>query len=185
CGRTAEGCSLSGMLNVHSGCPAGRVSDSCALTSGATRNEASAHARTAVDVLARSVWRITAASPLLDEYWFYQRRRVVAMRITTSLRAARPEAVIESSSRQRLLTAVSGLIRQRAIHYSEEISDRALVHAELGVVVGGRPEDDDFLLGLAGSLELGDALAGLEERAAIIAQHRFGAGRAVARHDLG
>src|SRR5215468_1504314 len=65
-GRTAEGCSLSGMLNAHSGRPAGRVSGSCALAFGAT-SEASAHTRTAMDVLARRIRRFTAGSPLLDD----------------------------------------------------------------------------------------------------------------------
>src|SRR5262249_15696361 len=62
-GRTADGCSLSGMLNAHSGSPGGRVSGSCALTS--TRSEASAHTTTAMqtDVLDRL---ITGVSPLLD-----------------------------------------------------------------------------------------------------------------------
>src|SRR4029450_9817163 len=83
-GRTAEGCSLSGMLNAHSGSPAGRVNGSCALTS--TRSEASAHTTRAMDVLARRVRRITAGSPLLEG------RLLVAARITPSMRAARAEA---------------------------------------------------------------------------------------------
>src|SRR5262245_27176009 len=42
CGRTAEGCSLSGMLKAHSGRPSGRVSGSCAPTSCVMRSDASA-----------------------------------------------------------------------------------------------------------------------------------------------
>src|SRR5258705_4334760 len=61
CGRTAEGCSLSGMLKAQSGSPSGRVSGSCALT--CMTSEASAHTMTAMqtDVLDR---RITAVSSL-------------------------------------------------------------------------------------------------------------------------
>src|SRR6266700_1455962 len=48
CGRTAEGCSLSGMLKAQSGSPSGRVSGSCALDSCIVRSEASAHTTTAM-----------------------------------------------------------------------------------------------------------------------------------------
>src|SRR5262245_22789439 len=65
-GRTAEGCSLSGMLKAHSGSPSGRVSGSCALT--CVRSEASAHTTTAMqaDVLDRL---ITVCLLSLDVSW--------------------------------------------------------------------------------------------------------------------
>ena len=58
-GRTALGCTLSGMLNAQSGSPAGTVSASCALSPRAISSGASVHTRTAMrtDV---SVRRITA-----------------------------------------------------------------------------------------------------------------------------
>src|SRR5262245_58636421 len=94
-GRTAEGCSLSGMLNAHSGSRAGRVSCSCALTSCAVRSEATAHIRTAMDVLAR---RITVGLLSWTKVGFPDEGRlsVVATRITASVNAARHERTIES-----------------------------------------------------------------------------------------
>src|SRR3954470_21231065 len=59
-GRTAEGCSLSGMLKAHSGSPSGRVSGSCALTT--VRSEPSAHTATAMqtDVLDRLIMAVSS-----------------------------------------------------------------------------------------------------------------------------
>src|SRR5215470_6107915 len=54
-GRTAEGCSLSGMLKAHSGSPSGRVSGSCALARCATTSEASATTATQTDVVDRLI----------------------------------------------------------------------------------------------------------------------------------
>src|SRR5215510_2782955 len=75
-GRTADGCSLSGMLKAHSGSPSGRVSGSCALT--CMTSEASAHTMTAMqmDALDR---RITTVSSL-DESRFFRRILIVRYR---------------------------------------------------------------------------------------------------------
>src|SRR5437899_1414367 len=66
CGRTADGCSLSGMLKAQSGSPSGRVNGSCALAS--MTSEASAHTMTAMqtDVSDRL---ITAGLLSLDVSW--------------------------------------------------------------------------------------------------------------------
>src|SRR5215467_4417388 len=55
CGRTALGCTLSGMLNAQSGSPAGTVSASCAPSPPAITTGARAHTRTVMrtDVLVR------------------------------------------------------------------------------------------------------------------------------------
>src|SRR5215467_10161698 len=111
--------------------------------------------------------------------------RFFALRITTSSGAARPPGNL------RHLASAGGsgtnprLSRQRSIHHAEKISDRALIHAELGVVVGGRLQGDHLLFGLTGGFELGDALARLGEHGPVVAHHRLGAGRSVARHDPG
>src|SRR5438046_1364211 len=69
-GRTALGCTLSGILNAQSGSPAGTVSSACALTSRAMRSGARAHMTTAMraDEFERRIRGITVvSSPILDE----------------------------------------------------------------------------------------------------------------------
>src|SRR5262245_1327400 len=75
-GRTADGCSLSGMLKAHSGSPSGRVSGSCALT--CMTSEASAHTMTAmqVDVLDRRIRTVSS----LDESRLLRRILVIRHR---------------------------------------------------------------------------------------------------------
>src|SRR5437899_9573571 len=90
-----------------------------------------------------------------------------------------------SSGMRRGCAALSDLSGQRSIDHTEEVSDRALIRAELRIVIGVRPQGDDLLLCLAGGLEFCDALACVGEHGPIVAHHRLGAGRPVARHDLG
>src|SRR5262249_27024339 len=158
---------------------------SCALTSCAVRSEASAHTRTAMDVSARRVRRITVGLLSWANIGFTNEGRVsvISTRIARALSAARPAKQPLAPRNRRRKRDQSRLSRQRSIDHAEEVSDRTLIHTEPGVVVGGRLQGDDFLLALATSLELGDALARLGEHGPVVAQHRLGAGWTVAGHD--
>src|ERR1700724_4395589 len=70
-GRTADGWTLSGMLNVQSGSPGGTERASCAWSPCTMGSDARAHTRAAMqtDVFVRGIRQIMArvSSPILDE----------------------------------------------------------------------------------------------------------------------
>src|SRR5262245_27507943 len=76
-------------------------------------------------------------------------------------------------------------IFQRPIDHPDEIADGALVQAKFCIIVGVRPGGYDLVLALAGSLQLCNALACVDEHLPILTDHRLGAERGVSGYDLG
>src|SRR5712691_10141903 len=101
--------------------------------------------------------------PSLDCSWLCWARSAAPISLATPI-VEQPFVCSQSVAQ----SCLSDLSRQRSIDHTEEVSDRALVHAELRIVIGGRLQGDDLLLCLASGFELRDALARLGEHCPIL-----------------